>query len=609
MKKVTMSNYYNSSSNSSGNSYESKACNSYLETVSEDSCRTIIQFLHPKDCCSLGSSSKYLFHVVNNDLVWLDYIKNYCVFYWNIHNDISYPQKLDYSVSNCASVLNSNGNYSGANSTLAVYSSHTAVKANSLRNTNSRSSNSSNNSVSFSHSSTNSNYRRNDGTNVTTIGNSVDEMIAEIDNVRLGLHFESYKRMFLLMKLAIFDFIGWHRIMPPYSDKIGGLIYIVRECNSSSNCYSNSSNSSGASTSIADMTSDWILMRQVDETGVILANHYSLRLRYNYEAKSIIAVSENQPNVQYKLTFNNHNYNNEEMIFDTGFNLERIPNSVFGNVFTRNSLIKLRPVPNNIYCYDLQSNNTMTTMTCPRNYMNSNSYNTDIDDIDDDDEEEEEAMDIVRHSTELMNTKQSFPSLSKMKLLENCLGMFVAPYGSHGVEILHLSLHGPNSTKLVDLSGGPNSHVNLGDLQLQGLKITGDPNVPANELSFCINLNTMVDPDVALAEDQRPIVSFLPNGTPMFISLQHRRHEIVLWAKGYGQINKHPPLWNPEWVKCNFVLYNKTEKSPPDSAQFSLLWDDETQFFRHTIDFKALFDGPTPLIPPDESWYVGKEIR
>jgi hypothetical protein len=163
--------------------------------------------------------------------------------------------------------------------------------------------------------------------------------------------------------------------------------------------------------------------------------------------------------------------------------------------------------------------------------------------------------------------------------LSNCFGLFTAPYGSHGTEILHLSLHSSSALRHVELD--------FGRLQLQGLKVTGDPNVPAAQLSFCINLQSRLDIDQALAIDDRPVVMFRTvRGTPDIISLQQRRRYAILWARGFGQINRQPSEWNPEWVGCGFILYK--DALPDSEARFTIVWDDESHFFRHAMDFKAL---------------------
>lgn len=157
-----------------------------------------------------------------------------------------------------------------------------------------------------------------------------------------------------------------------------------------------------------------------------------------------------------------------------------------------------------------------------------------------------------------------------------CLGLFIAPYGSHGLEILHISFHGAED------HGNPN----FGNVQLQGLKISGDPNVPAGQLSFCVDITNVIDPAVAIDMDQRPVVTFpLDSLRPQILNIRDRLNNMLLWARGYGQINRNPPIWEPEWVGCSYILYSVPLKN---NVRFSIIWDDESAFFLHAIDFVHL---------------------
>ncbi|CAN0484933.1 unnamed protein product, partial [Scytosiphon promiscuus] len=51
--------------------------------------------------------------------------------------------------------------------------------------------------------------------------------------------------------------------------------------------------------------------------------------------------------------------------------------------------------------------------------------------------------------------------------------------------------------------------------QLIGVKVTGDPNVPAGKTSFAIDLEGHCDVDAELEADRRPVVLFLPTGALM----------------------------------------------------------------------------------------------
>ncbi|GFR69771.1 F-box only protein 31 [Elysia marginata] len=68
------------------------------------------------------------------------------------------------------------------------------------------------------------------------------------------------------------------------------------------------------------------------------------------------------------------------------------------------------------------------------------------------------------------------------------LGLYTGDYGSHGVEILHLSLSTDNSNNLL------------------GLKVTGDPNVPAGYSSLTIHLDK---PIMLTLADQESVYDML----------------------------------------------------------------------------------------------------
>lgn len=185
--------------------------------------------------------------------------------------------------------------------------------------------------------------------------------------------------------------------------------------------------------------------------------------------------------------------------------------------------------------------------------------------------------------------------LSIARKVESCLGLFSAPYGSHGIEILHLSLRGGSQQHI--MSPPLVEGVDFGPLQLYGLKITGDSNVPAGQLSFIINLLSPVDvSEEVLAEDERPVFMFSPPHDAIRISLVQRRPYIKSWMRGYGQINRNPSVWRPEWVGCKCIFYH----TPPPStfASFTIVWDDESESFRHAMDFRAVrFDSRSVNLP------------
>lgn len=158
---------------------------------------------------------------------------------------------------------------------------------------------------------------------------------------------------------------------------------------------------------------------------------------------------------------------------------------------------------------------------------------------------------------------------------DSCLGYFCAVYGSHGTEVLHISIHTSQSSHYVE-------NDQFGEIQLQGLKLTGDPNVPAGNLSFCVNVADTCDIDLEIQRDRRPLVLFDALGNVALMEIRSRRASIKSWTKGFGQINRDPSNWAPEWVGCNLIVYDQIE----NGAAFIIMWDDESEAFRHAMEFQ-----------------------
>eukprot|EP01036_Dinobryon_divergens_P029447 gene29447-38542_t len=189
---------------------------------------------------------------------------------------------------------------------------------------------------------------------------------------------------------------------------------------------------------------------------------------------------------------------------------------------------------------------------------------------------------------------QSLSPMNKSTSVDYCFGLHISPYGSHGLEILNISLHDEMDSCWLRRVCIGHTNIEFGALQLHGLKVTGDPNVPAGNISFCINMSVSMNPQAAIERDRRTIVSFPANSRePEFISLRHRADNIASWFRGYGQINRKPPTWNPEWVGCSLILYQSPLLS---GARFTILWDNETEYYRHAMDFRPLPQGSAPQI-------------
>jgi Cyclin D1 binding domain len=161
-------------------------------------------------------------------------------------------------------------------------------------------------------------------------------------------------------------------------------------------------------------------------------------------------------------------------------------------------------------------------------------------------------------------------------------GLFTASYGSHGLEILHLyySQHcAPGAQMPLSDLGEESLPSNF----LLGLKVSGDPNVPANQLSFCINFRQPYD---IQAHSDRPVIIFPPDIEPVILDIRTRQPSLRYVFRGKGQINRDPPIWAPEWVNCSLLVY--AQPPPGSDALFSILWDDELHLFQHMIDFSPL---------------------
>ena len=203
----------------------------------------------------------------------------------------------------------------------------------------------------------------------------------------------------------------------------------------------------------------------------------------------------------------------------------------------------------------------------------------------------------IPHPTHSLNqTNLRLESLSIKQYSSNFLGLYTAPYGSHGLEILHLSLYrstGKMPSGMTKVDGLSRSAPAVAvwrdsDIVLQGLKVTGDRNVPAGQVSFVINLSQPMNVLEQVQLDRRFIVVF-PHltETPQLLSLEERLPNILFWARGFGQLNRNPALWNPEWVGCSFIFYRSSLAQ--GGVSFSLLWDDDSDpYFRHAMDFQKL---------------------
>jgi hypothetical protein len=185
------------------------------------------------------------------------------------------------------------------------------------------------------------------------------------------------------------------------------------------------------------------------------------------------------------------------------------------------------------------------------------------------------------------------PSLTEpwFDWLQSLYGFVSAPYGSHGLEILTLRLSGAGTPAY------EHPECSIGHPRLEGLKVVGDPNVPAAEFSFLVDLSTTYDPRERLAADSRVVISFVLGGGLRIVVPESRRDHIRYWFRGRGQINRTPGVWAPNWVDIDFLVYQEQSRRQLGDVLFSVLWGDGD---RHMTDFKRFGDliEPAWLLPP-----------
>jgi hypothetical protein len=94
-------------------------------------------------------------------------------------------------------------------------------------------------------------------------------------------------------------------------------------------------------------------------------------------------------------------------------------------------------------------------------------------------------------------------------------GLYSAPYGPHGYEIIHVTWHDGSAAADADAQSADDAlppGVSAHTPRLEGLKVTGDPNVPTGRLSFVAPLAPSAAETDDNEDDARQIVSFTPQG-------------------------------------------------------------------------------------------------
>eukprot|EP00596_Hydrurales_sp_CCMP1899_P007069 CAMPEP_0119044378 /NCGR_PEP_ID=MMETSP1177-20130426/31024_1 /TAXON_ID=2985 /ORGANISM="Ochromonas sp, Strain CCMP1899" /LENGTH=380 /DNA_ID=CAMNT_0007014419 /DNA_START=83 /DNA_END=1222 /DNA_ORIENTATION=+ len=133
-----------------------------------------------------------------------------------------------------------------------------------------------------------------------------------------------------------------------------------------------------------------------------------------------------------------------------------------------------------------------------------------------------------------------------LKNVSSIIGLFVAPYGSHGLELIHISLI-ENDKRVLEAIDMQSSESNKPFYVINGLKVTGDANVPAAQLSFTVDVTHKTDHDSWIALDTRPTILFSGNGHMNTTLMGDRQNNICSAYRGKGQINRESDVWDPEW--------------------------------------------------------------
>jgi hypothetical protein len=399
-----------------------------------------------------------------------------------------------------------------------------------------------------------------------------------IEDLKRIFVFPTYKTLYTSFRFLTTNLTGFFRLMPPFQQMNGGLC-------------------------AARIVNDDFIVQCINSNGFVISNDLTFKIKYSTDFQKLICTTLGS---NFKMFSFSINKNNAFIFIEIMINYT-------------NGTYKLNTIP------------TLVLKQLPASY-----------------------------SPESLQFHRIFDLLQNNFVFNN-LGLYVGQYGSHGKEILHLSVHNSFSNQFLhdvnynyydhnnysntinNIFNNNNNNLNnklsqFGKLQLHGLKISGDVNVPASKLSFIIDLENIVDIQRAVQEDNRPIVMFQENLQPTLVSIENKFPNMVLWAKGYGQINRNKNVWCPEWVKCSFILFknnnnnnnynnnsnytnnnsynNNNNNNNPNNIfnnvatkqnnnnnynnnnynnnnynnnsnenKFSILWDDDSEHFRHTMDF------------------------
>lgn len=162
-------------------------------------------------------------------------------------------------------------------------------------------------------------------------------------------------------------------------------------------------------------------------------------------------------------------------------------------------------------------------------------------------------------------------------------GLYTASYGPHGQEVIllrRLEAGAPAEQPLPD---------DFPDVpRWEGVKLSGDPNVPAGRLTFLASA-AEPGPDAVMQvlADVRRVVSFA-NPDPEEVRLLDRG--VGAAHSAFGQINVQPGVWAPQWQHASLLEYRTPGHVRVGGlpVAFSALWHDADERFQFITDFAPL---------------------
>lgn len=185
--------------------------------------------------------------------------------------------------------------------------------------------------------------------------------------------------------------------------------------------------------------------------------------------------------------------------------------------------------------------------------------------------------------------------------VRHCLGFFVSTYYAHGDEIILTS-----TRPLIDSCIESINQIQdfCGQNMIYGLKITGDVNVPAGQLSFVVDLGTAYDIEEEVSDNNGSVSVCIGYIHVVTLRLIDRRAQMIRWYKGKCQINRTPGIWAPEWVDADFIVYSYSPDAPAtmgtesvsaprfvknNSLSFSIFFSEQA----HMLDFFSFSERST----------------